>query len=165
MSCWGIEDGTTYDAGVVWRRDSRVLRSKDSNDTTQTEVDGSSHESRADGQAANLHEEAVLIPGVNPSHDSAGVSDDLADETECEGNGESRATTSDGVDDQEADEREAEEYDEGDVGRKAHWVVVVGADIVAEGGVWIVEAPFLGVLFDPGHVSEICVSSHLGVCR
>lgn len=115
----------TYDASVVSRGDPGVLRSKDGNDPTKAEIDTSSHKSRSDSQAANLHQKPILIPRIHPAHDPSTISENLTDETQTQGDCESCGLAGEGIDAHEAEEGEAEEDDESDVSGEAHFVVVV----------------------------------------
>src|ERR1700761_332876 len=102
------KEDETYNAGVPLGRNARVLRPKGVHDAAQGEVDAAGHEGRADGQAADLDEEAVLVPLVLVAEDAADVSDDLAQHSEEHGHGKGQAPPRRGVDDDETNEGEAE---------------------------------------------------------
>lgn len=136
----GREGGGGYEAGVELGLDARVLRAEGVDDAAEAEVDAAGEEGGADGQAADLHEEAVLGPGVEGAHDAAGVAEDLEDGAGDEGKGEAEAAAGDGVGADEAEEGEAEEGEEGGVGGHGHFVLVEAADAVAPLVVGVLEA-------------------------
>lgn len=101
--------GETNDSCVPLGPESRVLRAKGIDDPPQAQVDAGGHEGRADGETADLHEEAVLVPLIVPTPDAAAVADDLAEQTEEHGDGEGKAAAGDGVRDQVSDQGETEQ--------------------------------------------------------
>src|SRR3569833_630783 len=133
------------DAGVVFGREPAVLGPEGVDDAAEAEVDAGGHEGGRDGQAADLDEEAVLVPLVLPRHDSAGVADNLADQAERHGDEETKTAPRHRVRDDVGDEREGEEGEEGGVGREVDAVPVEAGHVDALG-----DAGIFATSHDPG---------------
>lgn len=73
----------TYNSGIPFWRDARVLCSECTNDAAQAEIDASRHKCRCDCQADNLHQKPVLTPLVLPTHDPAYISQHLKKGPRC----------------------------------------------------------------------------------
>lgn len=147
-----------YNPRVVFRRQSRVLGPKRRHDPPQTQIHSGGHKRRPDGQAANLHKEPVLIPGVVRAHDAAGVPDDLAEQTQQESDIKGGPRAGEHPDDDVSDQGGGVDGEEGGVGGEGDAVLVEGLDVVADGGGWVVVA-VLGrpAVVDPGCVGEVGV--------
>ena len=101
------------------------------NDATETEIDASGHECRCDGEAHNLHEEAILRPLVLPRHYSSNVSQYLQEspsaESKCESVVNLRAPPPSNHHRQKVHEKaEGEECEESGVGADGNTIVVEG---------------------------------------
>ncbi|TPX12266.1 uncharacterized protein E0L32_007152 [Thyridium curvatum] len=121
------------DARVVRGRDARVGGAERAHDAPQAEVDAGGHEGRPDGQADDLHEEPLLLPGVLPAHDAPRVAEDLAERAQDEGRREGVPAAGGGAGEQEEQAGEGEEGEEGGVGGEVEVVQVVAADALAAG--------------------------------
>lgn len=121
------------DSRIILGRQPRVFATECCDNPSQTQVDTRSHERRSNCKTTNLHQEAILAPGVLPAHDAAGVAEHLADEAQDECDIESRADSSDGPCDDISDEREGEDGQKGSIGSEIEPVFIIGPDVVAEG--------------------------------
>jgi hypothetical protein len=130
VSVRGGEEGT-YNASISLRTDPRILRPKSIDDSAETEINTPSHERRRDCQTHNLHQEPCLAPLVLPALNTSNIANNFegypSDESEREG----CCATCDCVCGEEAEERNAEEREEGGVCRQGDAVVVVGGGDVA----------------------------------
>lgn len=93
----------TYNASVKLGRDPGVLGPEGEDDPADTEINTGSKKCGSNGEAADLHEEAVLGPLVLPAHDATSIANDLADEPKSHGEQEYGAAPREGV---HADETE-----------------------------------------------------------
>jgi hypothetical protein len=151
-------EGMAHDEGVVAGFDPGVLLAIRNDNPAKTEIETSSHERRADGQAADLNHEAGIIPRVVIAHNAADVAKDLAYDAEREGDAKGRGPAGRGPDDDETDEGQGEDDGEGDVGGQVDVVVVVAGDVVVPALVdgRVLGAPLGAVAaVDPGLVAEV----------
>jgi hypothetical protein len=115
-----------HDASVPLGLDAGVIRAKGVDDLAQGEVDAGGEEGRADGEAADLHEEDLVDPLVLVGDDAACVAEDFAEDAEEHGDEEGEAAAGEGVGQDVEEGGEGEDGDEGDVGGQVNAVTGKG---------------------------------------
>ena len=115
----------TYDSGICFRRNSRVLWTKSIDNSPQAKIDRSSHESRRDSKTHDLYQEAVLSPLVLVTLDTSNVTNDFEDHTADHSKMEGESSTGNSIGCEEADQGDGKEREEGGVCTQGDTVEVV----------------------------------------
>ena len=125
-------------------RDPGILAPERRHDPAQRQIQAGGQEGGRDGQAHDLHEEAVLVEGVVVRHQPADVAEHFEGAAADEGDAEAEEAAGEGRLGEVAEEGEGEEHEEGGVGGEGGPVVVVGVLDRAGGEVAGVEAGVAG---------------------